>query len=76
MSTKEIILKELKAAGLDIAEESTAAVVRGTLNAIEEIVKQTENKYDDMLLPVLEIVKPKLMKLIDTIDGEEDLVSK
>lgn len=68
---KELIVIELKSAGLNIAEDAAIAAAKAVLVVLPKIVAKTENKYDDLLLPVLSVLEPKLMELLDKIDGVE-----
>ena len=68
---KTLLKDILKAQGLDLAEDAVALVVKGVLKSLPAIVTATENKFDDMLIPLLAVVEPQLMKLIDKIDGQE-----
>lgn len=36
----------------------------------KEMIEQSENKWDDMILPFLDQVREKLAEAIDQIDGE------
>ena len=68
---KELIVIELKSAGLNIAEDAAIAAAKAVLVVLPKIVAKTQNKYDDLLLPVLSVLEPKLMELLDKIDGVE-----
>ena len=68
---KQMVMEELKKAGLDIAEEAAISAVKAVLAVLPKVVAKTENKYDDLLLPVLSVLEPKLMDLLDQIDGQE-----
>ena len=68
--SKAIIAEILKKHGLDIAEDVAVLAVKSVFNALPEILLATENKFDDLLIPVLGVVKEPIMKLIDKIDGE------
>lgn len=64
-------LKEkLKELGLDLAEDSVKDTVENCFGTLEKIIKVTENKYDDLLLPLLDMAKPFVLKEIDKIDGK------
>lgn len=71
MDLKEMIMAELKKSGLDIAEDAAVAVVKAMFVLFPKIVIATENKYDDLLLAVLPVLEPKVMELLDKIDGQE-----
>lgn len=68
--TKELVAK-LKVKGVVIAEDAAKILVEETLAWIEESVVMTPNKYDDFAVPVIETMKPFVMKEIDKIDGVE-----
>lgn len=68
---KDLIKAELKAAGLDLAEDSAVLAVRAVLKAIPKVVAATDNKIDDLLVPLLQVVEGPLLSLLDKIDGEE-----
>lgn len=67
---KELI-EGFKDRGIDIAEEALKIVIEEVLEYASKKVLETENKFDDMLLAVMPIVKKELLKLVDKIDGEE-----
>jgi hypothetical protein len=62
----------LKEHGLDVAEEMTAQIVKATFKILPVIAKSTPNKFDDLLIPVLSVLEPKVLALVDKIDGEDD----
>jgi len=62
---------KLKDHGLDLAEDATRLLVEDVLDWVAEEVIKTENKYDDMLVAIIPMVKPALLKAVDKIDGEE-----
>lgn len=72
VDVKKIIVQELKDAGLDIAEEMAVVAVKGLFAALPKVVAATENKVDDLIVPVLMVIQPKIMELLDKIDGKED----
>lgn len=66
------LVDKLKDNGLDVAEDAAVVVVNTVFDwAAEEAVK-SENKYDDLLLAVLPVVKSQVLGLVDKIDGEDD----
>lgn len=68
---KTMIVDELKANGLEIAEDLAVTVVKTLLGLLPKIAIASENKFDDMLIPILGIVEPIIMKELDKIDGKE-----
>lgn len=70
-SLKEEIVELLKSKGLDVAEDAAIGVVKGLFEVLPAIVLKTENKYDDLLIPMLAVLEPKVMELLDGIDGKE-----
>jgi hypothetical protein len=69
-SVKQMIVREFKEAGLEIAEESAIKLVEIAFEIAPKIVIKTENKFDDMLIPVFELVKPKILEALKKIDGK------
>ena len=67
----KVLGEKLKARGLDLAEEGAKIVVEEMFSWLEESCKVSPNKYDDLLLVVMPIVKPEIMKQVDKIDGKE-----
>lgn len=70
-SIKDFIIEELKKQGMDVAEDAAISMVKSVLNIIPQVVAKTENKYDDLLIPVLGVVEKPIMDLLDKIDGKE-----
>lgn len=71
MSAKSMIKEELKEAGLNIAEEAAIDAVKALFKILPKLAMASENKYDDLLIPVLGVVEPKVLEMLDKIDGEE-----
>lgn len=71
MDLKEMIKEEFKKSGLDIAEDAAVAAVKAVFSIIPKVIIATENKYDDLLLAVLPIIEPKILEMLDKIDGQE-----
>ena len=67
---KDETKQELKELGLDGLENVTKDAVDLVFKALEVIIKDSENKIDDMILPTLPILKEKLLLLVDKIDGK------
>ncbi len=65
---KEIFKKE----GLDVAEEVVLKFAKVSFKVLPKILEATPNKLDDLLIPVLKTVEPKVLAAIDKIDGVED----
>ena len=66
---KDLVAK-LKDKGLDLAEEAAKLVAESVLDWVTESVVATENKFDDLLIAVVPIVKQEVLKYIDKIDGQ------
>ena len=67
---KDETKQELKELGVDGWENVTKDAVDLVFKALEVIIKDSENKIDDMILPTLPILKEKLLLLVDKIDGK------
>lgn len=68
---KKLIVSKLKEEGMDIAEDTAIALAKAIFKIMPEVVSATPNKFDDMLIPVLGVLQPKIIELLDKIDGEE-----
>lgn len=64
---KEETKKQLLELGLTELEFLTKEGVEALFKALELIVKDTENKVDDMVLPALPFLKEKLLELVSKI---------
>ena len=67
---KDETKQELKELGLDGLENVTRDAVDVVFKALEVVIKDSENKIDDMVLPALPVLKEKLLLLVDKIDGK------
>lgn len=65
------LVEKLKGKGLDIAEEAAKQVVVSVLEWFEESAKLSDNKYDDLALVTLPMIKDEVLKLVDKIDKQE-----
>jgi hypothetical protein len=65
------LVAKLKSHGLEVAEEGAEVVAKSVFEWLEESAKVSENKYDDLALAVLPLIKPIALKQIDKIDGVE-----
>jgi len=68
------MLKEiLKDEGLEIAEETAIAAAKAIFRSLPAIALATENKYDDMFVPVFGILEPKVIELLDGINKVDNV---
>lgn len=72
MSVSGLIVEELKAEGIEVAEELAKNVVKAVFRALPKVVAATENKVDDLLLPAFAILEPKLLALVDDINQADN----
>ena len=65
------LVEKLKGHGLDLAEDAAMIMAECVLDwAAEEAVK-SENKYDDLIVALVPVIKPVIMEYADKIDGKE-----
>jgi len=64
-----VLAESLKADGLDLAEDALKKVLDKSMMFVEESVKLSENKFDDLVLLALPQIREEAMKAIDKIDG-------
>lgn len=70
ISIKEMIKSELKKEGLNMLEEDAIKACKILFKLLPKVALKTETKVDDMFIPVIGIMEPKVMELLDKIDGE------
>ena len=63
------LVEILKEQGLEVAEDAAEVLAESVLKWLEGEVVKSENKYDDLLLAVLPVIRPMIFKAIDKIDG-------
>lgn len=66
---KELVA-ELKARGVDVAEDLAKSAADAVLSWVQKSALASENKFDDLLLPLMEVAKPHIMEQLDKIDGK------
>ena len=66
----QALVEKLKARGLDVAEDVATEVLGAVFEFFEESAVLSENKYDDLVLAILPMLKNEALKAIDKIDGE------
>ena len=70
-SVKKLVAK-YKEHGLDLAEDAAKLAAKATLSWVKESAMESENKVDDILVPVLTMAEAPIMEALDKIDGKED----
>ena len=65
---KDETKQKLQELGLEKLETISKEGVDAVFKVIELVVADTENKIDDMVLPVLPIIKAKVLELIEKIN--------
>lgn len=66
MSEKEKLLEILKNAG----EDQVKAIVEGVFKLAEDCAKASDNKFDDLVLVAVPLLKDLVMKELDKIDNQ------
>ena len=67
---KQETLDQLKGLGLQGLEDVSKTTVETIFKVIELIVQDTDNKIDDMVLPLLPFMKEKVLFIVDKIHEE------
>jgi len=67
---KAKLVEILKEEGVNIAEDQAVSLVKGVFKALPKIAEATENKVDDLVVPLLLVVEPKVLEVLDKIDGQ------
>ena len=66
----KLLLAELKKDGLEVAEDAAILLVDKTLDWLVSEVVKTENKYDDLLVVIMPVIKPIIMAKLEEISKE------
>lgn len=69
---KAMVKEELKAEGLEVAEEAAISACKAMFRVLPKIALATPNKYDDMAIPVLGVIEPALLKILDDINKADN----
>lgn len=67
----KVLLEKLKNRGVHVGEDVAKELVEDLFAFFEESARASATPFDDLLIPVLNILKPKLMEKLDQIDGEQ-----
>jgi hypothetical protein len=67
------LVDKLKSKGLDVAEDAAVVVLEAVVEFIKEGAAESENKVDDLLVPLVDAVKPIIVQQLDKIDGKDDM---
>lgn len=68
---KEILMRNLKEEGLDIAETALKGITKATFKTFREVAAATKNPLDDAVVGVLSQFEGRLLAFEDKIDGKE-----
>lgn len=68
---KKLIVDEFKAEGMDIAEDVAVRLVKAAFKVLPKVVLATDNKMDDLLIPLLAVVEKPVLQALDKINGHE-----
>lgn len=69
---EETMKTELRQELLNLAENLTEEAVNSVFRMAEILIRLSDNKVDDALIPVLEPAKNFILKYVDKINGQED----
>ena len=72
MSLEAELVAKLKLKGIEVAEDMAIVLLGELLDYAEKKVVESENSFDDMILPLLPLIKRELLKLAGMIDGSEE----
>lgn len=68
-SAKKVVLEELKAEGIDLAEDLVAGAVKAIFRAIPKLLPVS---LAPVAAGVLASLEPTVLALVDKLDGEDD----
>ena len=65
------LIERLKAKGMDVAEDMAKLVAVEVMDWLGDSFVLSENKYDDLVLPLMPPIKAFVVSQLDKIDGKE-----
>lgn len=65
------LVEKLKAKGMDVAEDMAKLIAVEVMDWLGESFALSENKYDDLVLPLMPPIKAFVVSQLDKIDGKE-----
>lgn len=69
---KKQIAELFKVRGLDVAEDMAVLAVTAAFDLLILIIPKVSAGLGAIIVPMVEIVKPKVLELLDAIDGKDD----
>ena len=67
----DALVVELKALGLDVAEDTAVKALDVVLKFIADSAAKSSTPYDDIVATIIPMFKAEILKQIDKIDGAE-----
>ncbi len=69
---KDEITKTLKEKGLDVGEEAAVMVVKAMFALMILLIPKVSAGLGVIVAPIVAIVEPQVLAMLDKIDGEDD----
>lgn len=69
---KKEVLEIMKGKGLDVAEDAAVMAVEAAFALMIALVPKVSNGLGGIIVPIIAIIKPKILAILDEIDGEDD----
>lgn len=66
------LIDAAKPHGLELAEDAAKKLVEVVFDWVAESAAQSENKFDDVIAPLIPVLKPVIMEQLDKIDGSQE----
>ena len=70
--TKEMVIDFFKSEGLDVAEDTVVAAVRGSFKLIKKAVPMFSTGLGVIINPMIDYIEGLVLTQVDKIDGEDD----
>jgi hypothetical protein len=58
--------------GLNVAEDASVLLVEAAFALLATLVPKVSFGLGGIIIPIIAIVKPKILEMLDEIDGEDD----
>lgn len=69
---KDLLKDLLEGEGLEVAEDAAVSIVKGVFKALPKIADIIPGSIDDMVVQIIVAMEPKVLAMLDKIDGIDD----
>lgn len=72
MANQKEVIAVLKSEGMDIAEDMAVQAVKSAFKILILLAPKVSQTAGAIIAPMLAVLEPRILELLDKIDGEDD----